>query len=170
MIPIQYLYSNRLIVLATISGVSILVLSLFSYDILHGQSPAAEFTRSSSPNSAAVTSPGEVSLAGAPASASSSAAADTDPIPNINIASDGLVLLNDAQVVSISGSTLDVRVDFGGMSFPWVVQTNSSTKFPIAGGNFQSLSDIRSGDVVTVTGTLSGAGSKPALNATFVRE
>lgn len=105
-----------------------------------------------------------------PVSAAASAGSKEAAVPGITIASDGLVHLRDARVVSISGNAIEVSVSFDGDDFAWIADTSAATKFPDGSGRNQSISAIRSGDIVDVTGELQSGGATPTLAATFVRD
>ncbi|OGG54136.1 hypothetical protein A3C20_02385 [Candidatus Kaiserbacteria bacterium RIFCSPHIGHO2_02_FULL_55_25] len=103
-------------------------------------------------------------------SAAAIASAKGQPLSEMNIANNGLVLLRGARVTDISGTTLTVTMAWGGTDFIWKVHTLYNTKYFTAQGEKGSLADIRTGDVITVSGALSENGAQPAVEAVFVRE
>src|SRR3989344_2727807 len=91
-------------------------------------------------------------------------------IQEVHIANNGLTLLRNARVLSVSGSMIRVRMTWGAADFTWIIQTSYSTKFMSAEGEKVSASDIRIGDTVTVTGKIAQNGKEPTVNADIVRK
>ena len=88
----------------------------------------------------------------------------------IHIANNGLVLLRGARVLSVSGTTIRIGIEWDSSDFTWQVNTGYNTKFFSSNGEKETFTDIAAGDSITVTGHLSGAGGNPAVDAQFVRE
>jgi hypothetical protein len=162
-----YISSNRIIIVAAISAVSLFVGSLFLYQV-HAQPLVAvgEVMGISPPQAPQAL---QAAGGGPSAFAATTGLMQAAPTLEMHVANNGLVLLRGARVVAVEGNTIRVTMDFSAAPFNWAVQTDSNTKFvTLAGGN-GSLGDIRAGAIVTVTGTLaSGAGS--SVYAQYVRE
>ena len=158
--------NRTLLIAASISKAVVAFTGLFFYQA------RAEFA-TSRPSGSAVMDPssGKVYL-GAEAAAAASSVPKTKhaPILEMHIANNGLVLLEGAQVTSVSGSRLRVDMEWGAETFTWVVKTNSKTKFFASNGERAALADVRTGDTLTVTGTLTEGGTEPTIDAEFVRE
>jgi hypothetical protein len=95
----------------------------------------------------------------------------------LHIANNGLILLRGAHIVSVSGTTLTVSMEWGSAKYSWVVRTNASssgyhnygTRFLDHNGNPITLSQVESGGYVTVTGMLDSSANTPTLDADSVR-
>lgn len=92
------------------------------------------------------------------------------PLSELHIANDGMIFLRDATVVSTAPGLLQVSATWSGVAFNWVVKTDENTKFVSADGQPETLGAIEDGDLVTVTGQLTGGGAEPTIAAQFVRE
>lgn len=88
----------------------------------------------------------------------------------INIANNGSIFVQGAKVTGISGNSIKINTSWGSTNFAWVVQISGTTKFLNHQGEKQTISDIKVGDIVMVTGKLMGDSNQFAINAEFVRE
>ena len=166
LVPRRAQKPNRtLLIAASVSIAVVAFTGLFFYQA------RAQFA-TSRPSGGAVMDPssGKVYLgAEAAAAASSVPEAKHAPILEMHIANNGLVLLEGARVISLSGARIRVEMKWSSGTFAWVAQTNSKTKFFASNGERSALSDIRVGDTLTVTGMLTDGSPERTLNATFVR-
>jgi len=95
----------------------------------------------------------------------------------MHIANNGLVLLRSARVVSLHGNTITVSTAWGSADFTWTVRTDLShfesrtfgTRFIDRDGKKGSLSGIKVGSVVTITGALDPVAGEPTIDADSVR-
>ncbi len=110
---------------------------------------------------------GELSAQGGAGAAAGSTTA-VAPLPEMHIANNGLVLLRDAQVISTSGSTIQVEMNWNSVQFTWVVRTDSNTLFFTAAGEKEISPTIQTGDIVTITGLLLANGAHPAIDAEYI--
>jgi hypothetical protein len=107
----------------------------------------------------------------ASAMAVSSLATSTIPtMLEVHIANNGLVFVRGAQVTSISDGVIRTSMFWGSTDFVWVVKTSGVTKFINQQGQKQNISDVKVGDIVTITGKLASDNDKFIINAEFVRE
>jgi hypothetical protein len=95
---------------------------------------------------------------------------DATPMQEVHIANNGMMLLRGATVVSIDADIIRVAMDFGPSHFTWQIQNNSGTKFTSSSGVAESRADIKTGDMITVTGTLVYGGNDPLIHAVYIRE
>jgi hypothetical protein len=163
MMPL-YVPSNRIVAFAVLSAASLaLLVGASLYQMFHTQLQFSAGGTASVPA-------GSVYLSGNAAGAVASSSPAQQPMLEVNIANNGLVLLRGARVVSVSGGTIQVAVAFGAGNFTWKARTNSDTEFFASDGQKGTLDDIVAGDTVTVTGMLADGGGQPAINAEFVRQ
>ena len=95
----------------------------------------------------------------------------------MHIANNGLVLLRSARVVSLHGNTITVSTAWGSADFTWTVRTDLihfetrsfGTRFIDRDGKKGSLSGIKVGSVVTITGALDPVAGEPTIDADSVR-
>ena len=165
MIPLQ-IPSPKVFIIA---GLAVAAVSVGF--ILSASLPTQAFGGSAAGNNTAVTQgvSGTVYLSPRDAAAAASAAKQ-QPLSEMNIANNGLVLLRGARVTDITGSTFTVTMVWGGTDFTWRVHTLYNTKFFNTKGEKGGVADIKVGDVITVSGGLSGNAAQPAVEAVFVRE
>lgn len=105
-----------------------------------------------------------------PVVASANISSSTIPlILGINIANNGLVFVRGARITAISGDAITTSMSWGSASFSWVIKTSGSTKFINQQGQKQTISNLKVGDAVTVTGKLVGDSGQFTINAEFVR-
>ncbi len=95
-------------------------------------------------------------------------AATVAPLPEMHIANNGLVLLRGAQVVSVSGDMIKVRMAWNSVYFTWAVQTGQSTQYFSSTGEKETSPAIQAGDVLTATGMLVQNGPQPTITAEFI--
>lgn len=89
----------------------------------------------------------------------------------IHVANNGLVLLRGARVSSVEGDIIRAHTAWDSAEFVWQVQTNKlSTTFLTSDGKKETLTDVRAGDVITVTGQLIRGLAEPMIEARFVRK
>ncbi len=162
MIPLP-IFSQRVFVIASISAVAAILAGLLLYQIDTPLARALGHSAGAGVSSANNT----VYLSGAGAAASTTTV--ENPVLEVHIAANGLVLLRGARVLSVSGSTLRVGMTWGSSDFTWLIQTTSATKFLNAHGEPETASSLRIGDIVTVTGKVARGGGEPLINAEFVR-
>jgi len=91
-------------------------------------------------------------------------------ILGVNIANNGSMLVRGAVVTAVSADTLEAKMSWGSANFAWVIQTTGATKFLSQQGQKQTISDVKVGDTVTVTGKLASDSNQYVINAEFVRE
>lgn len=157
-----FMPSGTLLTAVLVSIAAILFTGLFFYQA------HAEFASGAS-SVGAVTDPssGTIYLSGQAAAGATSASRERPaPMLEMHIANNGLILLEGARVLSLSGGRIRVEMKWGSETFTWVAQTNSKTKYFARNGEKSTLASIHVGDMLTVTGMLTGGG---ALSATFVR-
>ena len=132
----------------------------------------AEFAAPRSSEGAVVDPSSGVVYLGAKAAAVASAVAEakSSPILEMHIANNGLVLLEGARVLSLSGGRIRVEMAWGAASFTWVTNTNSNTKYFSSNGEKTTLASVEVGDTLAITGMLTRGGAEPTIAATFVRE
>ncbi len=159
MIPLQIL-SQRTFVVAAIAATVALAGGLL---LFRGSLPLAQAFAPATP----ATSHNTVYLSGAAASSSASTA---EPVREVHIANNGLTLLRGARVLSVSGNTFVLGMTWGPSEFTWVVQTTYSTKFFNQDGEKESVANVHTGDIVTITGKISQGGVKPYISADIVRK
>lgn len=95
----------------------------------------------------------------------------------MHIANNGLVLLRSARVVSLQGNTITVSTAWGSADFKWTVRTDLShfetrtfgTRFIDRDGKKGSISGVKIGSVVTITGALDPVAGEPTIDADSVR-
>jgi hypothetical protein len=100
----------------------------------------------------------------------SSATSTASSILEVHIANNGLVYVRGAQVTSISGGVIGTSMSWGSTDFVWTVETSGTTKFLDQQGRKQTISDVKVGDIIAVTGKLVSDNNKFIINAEFVRE
>ncbi len=88
----------------------------------------------------------------------------------INIGSNGGVLVRGAKVTSVSSSTVNANTSIGASVLNWIVKTDGSTEFVTHGGANTGLSGIAVGDTISFRGTLDQAVSGLTVNAKIVKD
>ncbi len=155
------LFSQRTYLIASISIVSVALLGMLLYQT---RTPLA---RALGNNAAVSASPNTVYLSGN-ATAPSTTAENTTQ--EVHIANNGLVLLRDARVLSLSGNTVEVGMTWGSSEFTWSIRTDFSTKFFDPQGEKMRVTNIHIGDIITVTGNITQSGARPIIDADIVRK
>jgi len=163
-------FSRRVLIVATISIATLLLASLFVYQV-----QARTLPQKQSASVAGGVSSDTVYLSASGQAAAEIAAAEASPakktpILEVHIANTGLMLLRGARVVSISGTVIRVGMTWDSADFVWMLETNYNTKFTTSKGEKGALKDIEVGDIVTVTGQLTGGDAEPTIDTEFVRE
>ena len=167
LIPRRFVKPSRKIMIAVVLSIAVVASTgLFFYQA------RAEFAAPRSSEGAVVDPSSGVVYLGAKAAAVASAVAEakSSPILEMHIANNGLVLLEGARVVSLSGGRIRVEMKWGSESFSWLANTNSNTKFFASNGEKTTLANIQVGDTLTVSGMLTNGGAEPSMDAVFVRE
>lgn len=103
--------------------------------------------------------------------------ASSDLPLEMHVASNGLIVLRNAQVMEVNGTTILVGGTLGSVNVKWTVHTNADTygphvfgtRFLSRSGETLSLRDLHAGDFVTVTGMLDGIMQELVLKADVVR-
>jgi hypothetical protein len=144
-------FHKTFVVLAVSAGV-VLLLGMAMF-FVRGLG-ASKFSNNSTP----------VALAVAPSSSTAPAMLE------VHIANNGMIFVHGAKVTAISGDTIQTTMSWNSTNFNWVVQTTGMTKFFNRLGQKQYISDIKEGDVITVTGKLASQVNQFTINADFVRE
>ncbi|HAO64686.1 TPA: hypothetical protein DCQ44_01760 [Candidatus Taylorbacteria bacterium] len=89
---------------------------------------------------------------------------------SINIANNGLTYIQGARVTEITGNTIKTSMSLNSNTFDWVIETSGATKLINHLGQKQTISDIKVGDYLMVTGKLLESKGSYIINAEFVRE
>ncbi len=98
-------------------------------------------------------------------------------ILEVHIANNGMVFLQGARVLSVSGPIFTVATSWNKIQLKWTVQTNESyygprhfgTDFLDTKGNILSIADIHEGSIVTVNGMLEASYAEPTVKADVIR-
>ncbi len=162
--PHHFRLSPRIMIGAGVSIVVLLLAGLFFHQVY--AQPSTSFNAVGTVS----VSPGTAYLSGRAAAEATSTAVTVGPTSGINIADDGLVLLRGAQVISISGSTINVQLTWGSSDFTWAVETAYNTQYFSSTGAKETKQDIQVGDIVTATGMLTGSEGEPAITAQYVNQ
>ncbi len=96
--------------------------------------------------------------------------AESAPNLEVHIANNGFVLIRNATLTSISGTTIEARIAWGSSTLTWVVQTDGRTQFVQSDGEKGTFSGLKEGDTVTITGELDPTMSEPTVIAETVRK
>lgn len=153
-------YRHRIFAAAAVSVMALLFVGIFLY-----QAHADSLNRAYLSDN--------VFLSAKASRAAPAAVPETRAVPaigEVHIANNGLVLLRGARVISIADGTIHVGVTLGSSRFLWAVKIDNYSKFLTPDGQAESLSDIKTGGILTVTGRLSAGGPEPTIGADFVRE
>ena len=95
----------------------------------------------------------------------------------VHIANNGLIFLQGAKVESITGKTIIVSTFWNLAEFKWTIQTDESyygprhfgTSFLDSKGKNISITDIKIGDNIVVSGNLNPSYKEPTIKADVVR-
>ncbi len=98
-------------------------------------------------------------------------------IQGVNIANSGMIYIQGAKVLSVSGNQIVVSVSWNVVKMQWTVNTNESyynkrhfgTGFLDSKGNRVFITDIHAGDIISVSGVLDTNFADPTIKADFVR-
>ena len=93
----------------------------------------------------------------------SAASADSDSksrieAPSVAMSATGKVLVKQAKVTSVSGTTINASITLGSGTLSWAVNTDSVTKFYNRTGAAGVIGDIAVNDLITFGGELQGNG------------
>ncbi len=88
----------------------------------------------------------------------------------INIGSNGGVLVRGAKVTGVSSSTINANTSIGASILSWVVKTDGSTEFTTQNGVATGLSGIAVGDTISFRGALDQAVAGLTVNAKIVKD
>lgn len=88
----------------------------------------------------------------------------------VNIGSNGGVLVRGAKVTNVSSSTISANTSLGSSVLSWVVKTDSTTEFTTQNGASTGLSGIAVGDMISFRGTLDQTVSGLTVNAKIVKD
>lgn len=163
MMPLSIPFSQRTVLIAAFATVPFLAMVV----LLSGANVSALFSRAPAAD-AANTSPANTVYLSPEASSSAPVTVKPSPLAEIHIANNGLTLVRGARIIAISGNTLRVSADLPVMHILWDVRVIGGTKLFGPTGEKQGLSDMQVGDIITVTGALSGNTNDPAIDAQFV--
>jgi hypothetical protein len=152
--------SQRVLIIGGLVFAVISFVSLFAY---RSSALPIRISASTTPNTS-----GTVYLSPELSAAASSTRGE--PMREIHIANNGLVLLRGARVVSISANQIRVALIWDSEVSTWILNTAYNTQFFGSEGQKETSNDIQTGDIVTATGMLAGSGSSLAMDAGFVRE
>ncbi len=158
-------FSRKLFISAGVLLVALVLAGLFVYEVY-----AQPLPRTHTASAVAATPAGTVYLSPEARAAAQAGAAVKEPTREVHIANNGLILLRGARVLSISDNTIHVGMTLGASDFTWAAVTKYNSSFWKPDGTKGSISDINVGDIVTITGTLTGSGTEPAIDTEYVRE
>ena len=89
----------------------------------------------------------------------------------VHIGDDGNVLVRGAKVTAINGSAITATTAWGSASLTWTVNTNASTNLVRRfGGDFTSLSEIATGDLISFTGPLNTTAGQLTVTAKTLKD
>jgi len=96
--------------------------------------------------------------------------ARADSGTQLSIAGNGQVIVREAKVTRISGSTVTATTGWGASSIVWTINTTGSTKFfPSGAQGADTIRAMKAGDSVSFSGTLI-AGSRFAVEASSLKD
>ncbi len=78
-------------------------------------------------------------------------------VPTVSMNAEGKILVKQAKVTSVSGTTINASVTLGSGTLSFIVNTDTSTKFYSRAQSAGTLGDIAVGDMVTFGGNLQGS-------------
>lgn len=97
------------------------------------------------------------------------------PIPTFALSSeiyvtkDGKASVSSAKVMQQAGSTFFARLYWGDAFIRFTIKTNSSTKFMRAGGEATTITEIKEGDLLDVSGELQPQSDTLTINASSIK-
>ena len=80
--------------------------------------------------------------------------AESAPNLEVHIANNGFVLIRNATITSISGTTIEAEITWGSSTLTWEVQTDGKTDFVRSDGEKGTLTGLTEGNIITITGEL----------------
>src|SRR3989338_7106834 len=95
--------------------------------------------------------------------------AESAPNLEVHIANNGFVLIRNATITSISGTTIEAEIAWGSSTLTWEVQTDGKTEFVLSSGEKGTLSGLTESDIITITGELDPTLTEPTVIAETVR-
>lgn len=78
--------------------------------------------------------------------------------PSVAMSAEGKVLVKQAKVTSVSGTTINASITLGSGTLSWVLNTDATTKFYNRTGATGVMADIAVNDLITFGGELQGNG------------
>ncbi len=88
----------------------------------------------------------------------------------VNIKDNGQVLVRGAKVTAVSGNTISAATSWGAMNINWSVNVLSSTNIVRKFGSVSPLAEIKVGDILSFTGTVtSGTNTSIVVDAKVVK-
>jgi len=88
----------------------------------------------------------------------------------VSIKDNGQVLVRGAKVSGVSGNTITATTAWGAMNLNWNVNVLSSTNIVRKFGSVSPLSEIKTGDIISFTGTVSsGTNSAMVVDAKVIK-
>ena len=88
----------------------------------------------------------------------------------VNIGSNGNVLVRGAKVTSVSGATVNANTSLGSSVLNWIVKTDSETDFTAHKGGSNGIASIAVGDIVSFRGALDQSASGLTVQAKQVKD
>ena len=158
-------FSRKIFVGAAVFLTALILSGVFLYEVY-----AQPLTQSHKVSAYGSVSAGTVYLSPSAQAAAQVSSTAKEPMQEVHVANNGLILLRGARVLSISGNTIHLGMAFGPSDFTWAAVTKYNTIFLNKQGAKETLSDIGVGDTVTVTGLVTGSGAEPTIDTDFVRE
>lgn len=112
-----------------------------------------------------------------PEQVASSGKSNNKSILEVHIADNGMVYIQGARVVSVSGKIMVVSTAWNHMDLKWTIQTNASsygkrhfgTSFLDSKGKEMDMKYIRVGDFITISGVLDMNSKETVIKADVVR-
>lgn len=92
-----------------------------------------------------------------------------NPVVEVHVAGNGLTLVRGARVISVNGSNLTASTDLENAHMVWSIHERPDAKMFDTSGALLEASAIHVGDIITVTGMLSGSLAVPHIEAEYVR-
>lgn len=96
--------------------------------------------------------------------------ADVSPLAaQVNIAANGQVIVRNAKVTSVSGTTIYASSAWGGLRIVWIIHTGGSTRFIPEADSAEAIKAIKPGELIGFSGALDQSASTPTVTASVVR-
>lgn len=90
--------------------------------------------------------------------------------PEMQVGSNGKVIVRGAKVTALSGSAISAQLAFGSFTTNWTVKTDANTEFIHRFGGKASLADVKVGDTLSFSGTLDTGAAAATVNAKVVKD